>query len=79
MIPVTYRASFSYLLRHPWQTWMSLLGIALGLILLFFNWLKERKDRLVGRLDYSRLAVSLVTAPRDERRCIRSQDGVSIA
>jgi electron transport complex protein RnfE len=25
--------------------------LTLGLILLFFNWLKERKDRLVGRLD----------------------------
>ena len=29
-IPVTYRASFSYLLRHPWQLALSLLGIAVG-------------------------------------------------
>ena len=30
MIPVTYRASFSYLLRHPWQLVLSLLGIVIG-------------------------------------------------
>jgi putative ABC transport system permease protein len=30
MIPVTYRASFSYLLRHPWQLALSLLGIVIG-------------------------------------------------
>jgi putative ABC transport system permease protein len=30
MIPVTYRASFSYLLRHPWQLALSLLGIGVG-------------------------------------------------
>lgn len=30
MIPVTYRASFSYLLRHPWQLLLSLLGIGVG-------------------------------------------------
>lgn len=30
MIPVTYRASFSYLLRHPWQLALSLLGIGIG-------------------------------------------------
>jgi putative ABC transport system permease protein len=30
MIPVTYRASFSYLLRHPWQLVLSLAGIVIG-------------------------------------------------
>jgi putative ABC transport system permease protein len=30
MIPVTYRASFSYLLRHPWQLVLSLIGIGVG-------------------------------------------------
>ena len=30
MIPVTYRASFSYLLRHPWQLALALLGIGIG-------------------------------------------------
>jgi putative ABC transport system permease protein len=30
MIPVTYRASFSYLLRHPWQLALALLGIGVG-------------------------------------------------
>ena len=30
MIPVTYRASFSSLLRHPWQRVLSLLGIVIG-------------------------------------------------
>jgi putative ABC transport system permease protein len=30
MIPATYRASFSYLLRHPWQGTLSLLGIGVG-------------------------------------------------
>ncbi len=30
MIPVTYRASFSYLLRHPWQLVLALLGIGVG-------------------------------------------------
>ena len=30
MIPATYRASFSYLLRHPWQLALSLIGIAVG-------------------------------------------------
>jgi putative ABC transport system permease protein len=30
MIPVTYRASFSYLLRHPWQLVLSLAGISVG-------------------------------------------------
>lgn len=30
MIPVTYRASFSYLLRHPWQLLLSLLGVGVG-------------------------------------------------
>jgi putative ABC transport system permease protein len=30
MIPATYRASFSYLLRHPWQLVLSLLGIVIG-------------------------------------------------
>jgi putative ABC transport system permease protein len=30
MIPATYRASFSYLLRHPWQLALSLLGIVIG-------------------------------------------------
>jgi putative ABC transport system permease protein len=30
MIPVTYRASFSYLLRHPWQLALALLGISVG-------------------------------------------------
>ena len=28
------RAGLRYLLRHPWQTWMSLLGIALGVAVL---------------------------------------------
>ena len=30
MIPVTYRASFSHLLRHPWQLALALLGIGVG-------------------------------------------------
>ena len=30
MIPATYRASVSYLLRHPWQLALSLLGIVIG-------------------------------------------------
>ena len=30
MIPATYRASFSYLLRHPWQLALALLGIGIG-------------------------------------------------
>jgi len=30
MIPVTYRASFSYLLRHPWQLALSFIGIGVG-------------------------------------------------
>ena len=30
MIPVTYRASFAYLLRHPWQLALALLGIGVG-------------------------------------------------
>ena len=30
MMPVIYRASFSYLLRHPWQLFLSLLGIVIG-------------------------------------------------
>jgi putative ABC transport system permease protein len=30
MIPVTYRASFAYLLRHPWQLALALLGICVG-------------------------------------------------
>ena len=30
MIPAAYRASFSYLLRHPWQLALSLIGIAVG-------------------------------------------------
>jgi putative ABC transport system permease protein len=30
MIPVTYRASFSYLVRHPWQLALALLGISVG-------------------------------------------------
>ena len=30
MIPATYRASFSYMLRHPWQLALALLGIGIG-------------------------------------------------
>ena len=30
MIPVSYQASFRYLLRHPWQLALSLMGIAIG-------------------------------------------------
>jgi len=30
MLPSLYRASFGYLLRHPWQLWLALLGIATG-------------------------------------------------
>ena len=30
MIPVTWRASFGYLLRHPWQLFLSIVGIAIG-------------------------------------------------
>ena len=30
MIPVLYRASFGYLLRHPWQLALALLGICVG-------------------------------------------------
>ena len=30
MIPVTFRASVSYLLRHPWQLVLSLIGIGVG-------------------------------------------------
>lgn len=30
MIPVTHRASLSYLLRHPWQLALALLGVAIG-------------------------------------------------
>ncbi len=30
MIPATYRASLSYLLRHPWQLTLALLGIGVG-------------------------------------------------
>lgn len=30
MIPVTYRASFSYLLRHPWQLTLSFIGVCIG-------------------------------------------------
>ena len=33
MIAVTYRANFSYMLRHPWQLALALLGIGVGLIL----------------------------------------------
>ena len=27
MIPAAYRASFAYLLRHPWQIGLSTLGV----------------------------------------------------
>ena len=30
MIPAVYRATFSYLLRHPWQLGLAVLGIAVG-------------------------------------------------
>jgi len=30
MIPATFRASFGYLLRHPWQLSLAVLGIAVG-------------------------------------------------
>lgn len=30
MIPTTWRASFSYMLRHPWQLALSVLGISIG-------------------------------------------------
>ena len=30
MIPATYRASVFYLLRHPWQLVLSLVGISVG-------------------------------------------------
>jgi putative ABC transport system permease protein len=30
VIPVVYRANFSYLVRHPWQLSLSLLGISIG-------------------------------------------------
>ncbi|MEX2123219.1 MAG: FtsX-like permease family protein [Woeseia sp.] len=30
MIPVLYRASFGYLMRHPWQLAMALIGICIG-------------------------------------------------
>ncbi len=30
MIPATYRASFSYMLRHPWQLALALVGIGIG-------------------------------------------------
>jgi putative ABC transport system permease protein len=30
MIPATYRANFSYLLRHPWQLALAILGIGIG-------------------------------------------------
>lgn len=30
MMPVLYRANFSYLLRHPWQLALAVLGIAIG-------------------------------------------------
>ena len=30
MIPVVYRANFSYLWRHPWQLVLAILGIAIG-------------------------------------------------
>ena len=30
MIPATWRASFSYMLRHPWQLALSVLGISIG-------------------------------------------------
>lgn len=30
MIPATFRASFGYLLRHPWQLALAVLGIAVG-------------------------------------------------
>ncbi|MDJ0938854.1 MAG: FtsX-like permease family protein [Woeseiaceae bacterium] len=30
MIPVTYRANFSYLLRHPWQLALAIVGVAIG-------------------------------------------------
>ena len=29
-MPVLYRASFGYLLRHPWQLGLALLGICTG-------------------------------------------------
>ena len=29
-MPVLYRASFGYLLRHPWQLALALLGICIG-------------------------------------------------
>ena len=30
MIPVTWRASFGYLLRHPWQLALSVIGVGIG-------------------------------------------------
>ncbi|MDJ0908820.1 MAG: FtsX-like permease family protein [Woeseiaceae bacterium] len=30
MIPVTHKASLSYLLRHPWQLMLAVLGVAIG-------------------------------------------------
>ena len=34
MIPVRYRASLRYLIRHPWQFGLSLLGVAIGVALI---------------------------------------------
>jgi hypothetical protein len=52
--PALLRASRRYLTRHPWQTWLSIVGIALGVAVVIAVDLANESARRGFRLSVSR-------------------------
>ena len=49
-MPALYRASFGYLLRHPWQLALALLGICIGVAVMVAVDLANESSRKAFRL-----------------------------
>lgn len=56
MTPALLRSSLRYLARHPWQSWLSVLGIALGVAVVVAVDLANQSARTAFQLSVERIA-----------------------
>ncbi len=55
-MPALYRASLRYLARHPWQSWLSVIGIALGVAVVVAVDLANQSARTAMQLSVERIS-----------------------
>ena len=63
MIPALYRTNISYLLRHPWQLALAVLGIAIGVAVIVAVDLANESSRKAFLLSMDTVTGAMLRTP----------------